>query len=68
LFFPNPRQGIEIKYQDAPKLTRFMRIAMDDLKLTELLVIYPGNREYTLADGIRAVPLGSAAAGPGLVG
>ena len=45
-----------------------MRIAMDDLKLTELLVIYPGNREYTLADGIRAVPLGSAAAGPGLVG
>lgn len=45
-----------------------MRIAMDDLKLTELLVVYPGNREYALADGIRAVPLGSAAAGPGLVG
>ena len=68
MFFPNRRQGIEIKYQDAPKLTRSMRIAMDDLKLTGLLVIYPGNREYTLADGIRAVPLGSAAAGPGLVG
>ena len=34
-----------------------MRIAMDDLDLTELLVVYPGAREYALADGIRAVPL-----------
>jgi len=57
LYFPNRRQGIEIKYQDAPRLTRSMRIAMDDLDLTELLVVYPGAREYALADGIRAVPL-----------
>jgi predicted AAA+ superfamily ATPase len=55
-------------YQDAPRLTRSMRIAMDDLKLTELLVVYPGNREYALADGIRAVPLDAASAGPGLAG
>ena len=60
LYFPNLRLGIEIKYQDAPRLTRSMRISMDDLKLTELLVVYPGDREYALADGIRAVPLATA--------
>jgi hypothetical protein len=60
LFFPNLRLGIEVKYQDAPRLTRSMRIAMNDLKLTELLVVYPGDREYALADGIRAVPLAAA--------
>ena len=57
LFFPNLQKGIEIKFQDAPKLSRSMRIAMEDLKLKELLVVYPGNKEYPLADGIRAVPL-----------
>jgi predicted AAA+ superfamily ATPase len=54
---PNLRKGIEIKFQDAPKLSRSMRIAMEDLKLKELLVVYPGNKEYPLAEGIRAVPL-----------
>jgi predicted AAA+ superfamily ATPase len=57
LFFPNLQQGIEIKFQDAPKLSRSMRIAMEDLKLKELLVVYPGNKEYPMAEGIRAVPL-----------
>lgn len=32
---------------------------MEDLDLQELLVVYPGKREYPLADGIRAVPLAS---------
>ena len=60
LFFPSLRKGIEIKFQDAPKLSRSMHIAMDDLKLDELLVVYPGSREYPLAEGIRAVPLAKA--------
>ncbi len=34
-----------------------MRIAMDDLKLTDLIVVYPGTREYALADNIRVLPL-----------
>ena len=68
LYFPNLRLGIEVKYQDAPRLTRSMRIAMDDLKLTELRVVYPGAREYEMADGIRAVPLAAACAPRGAVG
>jgi len=35
---------------------------MDNLKLDELLVGYPGSRKYPLAGGIRAVPLAKACA------
>ncbi len=63
LYFPNQRRGIEIKYQDAPKLTRSMLIAMEDLKLEELLVVYPGTREYELTGKIRVVPLSKACVG-----
>lgn len=51
------RVGIEIKRADAPKLTPSMRSALDDLRLDELIVIYPGEREYSLADNVRVVPL-----------
>jgi predicted AAA+ superfamily ATPase len=51
------RVGIEIKRADAPKLTPSMRIALDDLRLDELIVIYPGEREYALAEQVRVVPL-----------
>jgi predicted AAA+ superfamily ATPase len=60
LFFPNRRLGVEIKFQDAPRLTRSMRIAMEDLALNELIVVYPGEREYALVDRARAVPLSHA--------
>jgi len=60
LFFPNLGKGIEIKFNDAPKLSRSMHITMEDLKLKELLVVYPGKREYQLAENIRAVPLPKA--------
>jgi hypothetical protein len=33
---------------------------MDDLKLKELLVVYPGTREYALGENIRVVPLATA--------
>ena len=57
LYFPNRSLGVEVKFHDAPKLTRSMRIAMEDLQLKELLVVYPGNREYTLAENVRVIPL-----------
>jgi len=34
-----------------------MRIALDNLKLSELQVVYPGNKRYTLAKGVEVVPL-----------
>ncbi len=58
LLFKNGRRiGIECKRMDAPTLTASMRIALDDLKLDELLVVYPGVRRYALATNVTVVPL-----------
>lgn len=59
------RVGVEFKRMDAPKMTASMHIALQDLKLDALYVVYPGNRRYALnsADGalsdvpVQAVPL-----------
>jgi predicted AAA+ superfamily ATPase len=51
------RIGIECKRSDAPTLTPSMRIALADLKLNELKVVYPGERSYRLAPNVEVVPL-----------
>jgi predicted AAA+ superfamily ATPase len=51
------RVGIEFKRADAPRLTPSMRIALRDLRLDALYVVYPGERRYPLADAVEAVPL-----------
>jgi uncharacterized protein len=51
------RIGIECKRADAPVLTPSMRIAMNDLKLDELTVVYPGKNRYMLAKKVEVVPL-----------
>ena len=51
------RVGIEFKRADVPKITPSMRIAMDDLKLDTLYVVYPGAHRFRLAPGVEAVPL-----------
>jgi len=51
------RWGFEVKYQDAPAITKSMRIAMHDLKLERLWVVYPGKMSYPLDDKIECVPL-----------
>lgn len=48
------RYGVEFKYADAPKLTKSMSIALNDLQLEHLFVVYPGNLTYTLKDKITA--------------
>jgi len=49
--------GVECKRADAPKLTPSMRIALADLKLERVSVVFPGRRRYSLADRVSAVPL-----------
>ena len=51
------RIGVEFKRSDAPQMTASMRIAMQDLALDALYVVYPGERRYGLADRVEAVPL-----------
>lgn len=59
LFCGGRRIGIEFKRSDAPTLTPSMRIALTDLKLSELKIVYPGKRSYLLAPRIEVVPLGA---------
>jgi len=49
------RIGIEIKRTTAPKVTRSMRTAAEDLDLAETVVIHAGAESYRLARNIRAV-------------
>jgi len=48
---------------DAPTLTPSMRIALEDLKLDRLGVVYPGERRYRLADRVDVLPLTDLVAG-----
>ncbi len=49
--------GVEIKRVDAPVLTPSMKIALEDLKLKRVAVIYPGDQRYSLHKQIEVVPL-----------
>ena len=51
------RYGFEFKYADAPDSSRSMHIAIEDLGLEHLWVIYPGRHEYDIAENISAIPV-----------
>ena len=53
--------GVELKRADAPRLTPSMRIAIQDLRLDHLYVIYPGTTAYRLARQVTVLPLSLAA-------
>ncbi|MDP2407229.1 ATP-binding protein [Hydrogenophaga sp.] len=57
LFKDDRRIGVEFKRSDAPRLTPSMRIALEDLRLDALYVVYPGPHRYALAPKVEAVPL-----------
>jgi hypothetical protein len=57
------RFGVEVKRQDAPQLTPSMRIALSDLKLDHLTVLYPGSKRVVLADRVTLLPLSALALG-----
>jgi predicted AAA+ superfamily ATPase len=55
------RIGVECKRVDAPRLTPSMRIALKDLELDHLLVLYPGAQRFPLSERVEAVPLAALA-------
>ena len=57
-FFANgKRYGIEVKFSEAPQVTRSMVIALQDLVLEHLWVIYPGTQIYPVHEQITVWPL-----------
>lgn len=51
------RLGFEFKYSDNPKITKSMNVALEDLKLDHLYVIFPGKMMFPMSDKITACGL-----------
>ena len=58
------RVGVEFKWADAPTATRSMHLAIADLGLHELWVVYPGTRGYALDENIFVRPLSDCVRNP----
>jgi predicted AAA+ superfamily ATPase len=67
LFRSGRRFGVEVKRQDAPSITPSMRIAIEDLALDHLTVLYPGESAYTLSKQIKVLPLSLLASRPEMI-
>ena len=59
--------GIECKRADAPRITPSIRIALDDLNLKHVFVIYPGIQQFSLASQVEVVPLQAISKGVSLL-
>jgi hypothetical protein len=55
------RFGVEFKFSDAPSLTKSLRIALADLKLERIWIVYPGAESYPVHERVDVVPLARAA-------
>jgi predicted AAA+ superfamily ATPase len=57
LMLQGRRIGVEVKYADAPTITRSMHASIESLKLDQLYVVYPGTEAYALRPGVDVLPL-----------
>jgi predicted AAA+ superfamily ATPase len=53
--------GVECKRADAPRITPSIRIAVADLGLDRVAIVYPGATRYPLSDRVEAVSLATLA-------
>jgi predicted AAA+ superfamily ATPase len=60
LFREGRRDGYEVKYTDAPRVTTSHRMALELLRLDSLTVVIPGDADYPLGDGVRVLGLNRA--------
>jgi len=57
IFKDGQRIGFEFKCADAPRMTRSMRTAFDDLKLDKLFVVYPGSKSYPIGENTEVLSI-----------
>jgi predicted AAA+ superfamily ATPase len=57
LFHKGKRYGMEVKFSEAPEITRSMQTALHDLDLSHLWVVYPGVDDYQVEKKITILPL-----------
>lgn len=49
--------GIECKYTDAPVITKSIKNAIEDLKLSHLWIVYPGTESYDLGSKVTVLSI-----------
>lgn len=54
------RYGVEFKATDAPKMTKSLHIALHDLHLEKVWVVYPGKETYPIHEDVEVVSLRAA--------
>ena len=54
------RVGFELKFADAPKMTKSLASALNDLRLDSLIVVKPSGSDYQLSPEIKVMSLKSA--------
>jgi len=47
----------DCKRTDTPKITPSIRAALEDLQLESVMIVYPGNKRFKLAEQVETVPL-----------
>jgi len=57
IFHEGKRLGFEFKYQSSPSSTRAMQIAIENLQLDALTIVYPGIKSYPLTEKIKVQAL-----------
>jgi len=57
LFRGGKRLGFEFKCSDGPGMTKSMHIALQDLRLDTLYVVYPGKESYRIHEKVHVLPL-----------
>jgi len=62
------RYGVEVKFNETPKVTRSMRITIGDLKVYHLWVVYPGIHTYPVDQSITVLPRPEVTEFPRLIG
>lgn len=55
--------GVECKRADAPGMTPSIRVALEDLKLEHVAVIYPGKQRYSVNKKVTVVPFNAITGG-----
>ncbi len=51
------RWGFEFKCSDAPTMTKSIYVALQDLCLKKLYIVYPGKERYRLHEKVDVIPL-----------
>lgn len=56
-FHRGHRYGMEFKFTEAPTMTKSMGVALDDLGLEHIWIVYPGEHRYPIEKKISACPV-----------